>query len=189
MKISNPLWAVWCIIVKSRRGWCELCRLPLSCMLLLSLYWGGEAILIWGWYNSPEVTGDLMRGTWHWNVLCANAILPMQMTVKWRRVQGWKRAAVLRRWLRSRRATEAAMHLDAFILISAWISPCFVEDFPRGSSCFGGAGWRCDWLASPFLLMWSKRKELECYLLSVVMIYLYWTIRHQKEICGQWTLR
>lgn len=134
MKISNPLRAVWCIIVKSRRGWCESCRLPLSRVLLLSLYWGGEVILIWGWYNSPEVTGDLMRGTWHWNVLCANAALPMQMTVEWRRVQGWERAAVPPRWSRSRRATKAAMHLEAFILISARIYPLFLwKNFPEAA--------------------------------------------------------
>lgn len=86
MKISDPLWAVWCIIVKSRRGWCELCRLPLSCkltLLLLSLYREGRGDANMSLYNSPEVTGDLMRGTCQWNVFCASAILPMQMTGEW----------------------------------------------------------------------------------------------------------
>lgn len=53
----------------------DVCRLPLARRLtepLQVLYWGGEVMLIWGWYNGPEVTGDLMRGTWHWNAFCAS---------------------------------------------------------------------------------------------------------------------
>lgn len=97
MKISNPLWTIWWITVWSRSGWCEMCRLSLACRLHVSLqvlYWGEEVMLIWGWYNGPEVTGDLMRGTWHWNVFCAGSFLPMQMTAKWRSVsEGREQAA------------------------------------------------------------------------------------------------
>lgn len=87
MKISNPLWVMWCISVQSRSGWWEMCRLPLAWKLtvpLQVLYWGGEVTLIWGWCNSPEVTGDLMSRTCRWIVFCVSAILPMQMIVKWR---------------------------------------------------------------------------------------------------------
>lgn len=186
MKISNPLWAVWCIIVESRRGWYESCRLPLSCVLLLSLYWEGEVILIWGWYNGPEVTGDLMRGTWHWNVLCANAILPMQMTVKWRRVQGWKtctQSSTLIEITANNRSSDAfrCIYFDQclhFPLVP-W------KNFPEPwEERVGGV------TGSRLLSYWCDPKGRNLNVtLSVVMIYLYWTIHHQKEICGQWTLR
>lgn len=168
MKISDPLWALWCIIVKSRRGWCELCRLPLSCkltLLPLSLYQGGRGDTNMRLYNCPEVIGDLMRGTWHWNVFRASKILPMQMAGK-----RWSMSAGLE--------TGSSSSSEIEITVSS-----STGDASRCSS-FGGAGWRCGWW-----LMWSKRKELERYLLGLVMIYPYWIIRRQKEICGQWTLK
>lgn len=90
----------YCVKQKADDGWWEQCRLPLACRLtvpLQVLYWGGEVMLIWGWYNGLEVTGDLMRGTWHCNVFCASAILPMQMTAEWRsESEGRKQAAFFR---------------------------------------------------------------------------------------------
>lgn len=49
------------------------------------LHWGGDVMLMRGWYNGPEVTGDLMRGTRLQNVFRAN---PLFCPCKWLRNGG-----------------------------------------------------------------------------------------------------
>ena len=189
MKINNPLGAVWCIIVKSRRGGCELCRLPLSCMLLLSLYWGGEVILIWGWYNSSEVTGDLMSGTWHWNVLCANTILPMQIYWKLEESAGLETCSsslTVMEIAASNRSSDAlrCVYFDQCLNWPFVLWKKFTEAARALQQRVGGV------ISLRLLLMRCKKgRNLNVTYWAQFMIYLYWTIRHQKEICGQRTLR
>lgn len=183
-----------------------MCRLPSACGLtavLQVLYWGGEVTLMRGWYNSPEVTGDLMRGTWHSNVFCASSFLPMQMTVKCRsRSEGRVPGSFLQRRLRSLWKKES-MKKSAKLKTRKplhFLSPlCLLKQFHSGSWRFKRVLWRfeVEWLIKIlrpftyciFITSYSCALKGRCFYLviwvlnefSIIYISLKKKIQHQKE--------
>lgn len=153
-------------------AWWEMCRLPLARELtapLQVLYWGGEVMLIWGWYNSPEVTGDLMRGTWHRNAFYVSSLLPMQMMARWwsggsERAGSRQAAVFLADGDQCRRQNQSGeekiyIYIHVFLLLHLkwkYTSGCFffffivyirLKQFPTGSQTFkSSVGAWAEWL-------------------------------------------